>query len=108
MDLEMSTVIDKWKKLEDKKWEYKGYKLLIEHDMEDDCIKAYHVYYPIDNKEEAKVANITPYDSNARTFQLFIDCIEAGADPKGSHVRNINGTAMYTINLCKIMQLNLL
>ena len=82
---------------QDKSWNYKGYHLMIEHEYQDDCVKAFHIYYPLnEEKPQSKVAHITPYDSDARTFELYIDCIEAGADPKGSHVKSLNGRAMYT------------
>lgn len=82
---------------QDKSWNYKGYHLMIEHEHQDDCVKAIHVYYDLnEGPSSAKVAHITPYDSDARTFELYIDCIEAGADPKGSHVKSLNGKAMYT------------
>ena len=77
----------------DKHWQYKDYDLKIDHDFEGDVVKAIHLY-TYDGK--TRVASITPYDSDGRTFELFVDCIEAGADPKGPFVKSLNGRAMYT------------
>lgn len=82
---------------QDKEWDYKGYRLSIDFEHENGSIKAYHRYWPLDKKlQKSKIAYITPYDSDARTFELYIDCIEAGADPKGSHVQSKKGQAIYT------------
>lgn len=100
--------------MEDKRWQYKGYNLEIRYDYENAGVKANYSYYPMDKITETlvkgkvvvkdngglRIANITPYDtgnlSSARAFELFIDCIEAGADPKGPFVKSLNGKAMYS------------
>ena len=95
---------------QDKRWQYKGYNLEIRYDHEDDVVKAFHFYRPMDkitetlvdgkvvtkNNGGSRMANLSPYNASARAFELFIDCIEAGADPKGPYVKNLNGKAVYT------------
>lgn len=84
-------------------WFYKGYILEIHEDVEEDNIKYFHSYrkLPFDEFEElleteadqAKMttAHITPYDCTRGTFELYIDALITGADPKGSRVSNVHG-----------------
>jgi len=77
----------------DKNWKYKDYNLTIDISAENGTLKASHLYV---NDATSKIAAISPYDHDSRTFELFIDCIEAGADPKGSFVTSLKGKARYS------------
>jgi len=84
-------------------WFYKGYILEIHEDMEEDNIKYFHTYRKVDlddfkclTEQEAdpssmELAHITPYDSSRGTFELYIDALITGADPKGHKVSNVHG-----------------
>jgi hypothetical protein len=50
---------------------YKGYNCRIEHEYEEDNIKAWHIVVGPDGKEIT--ADITPYDSSTETLRLWID-----------------------------------
>jgi hypothetical protein len=50
---------------------YKGYHCRIEHDYEEDNVKAWHIVVGKDGKEIT--ADITPYDSSTETLRLWID-----------------------------------
>jgi hypothetical protein len=51
---------------------YKGYHCRIEHDHENDCIKAWH-YVTNSNDGKEIFADITTYDSSTETLRLWID-----------------------------------
>ncbi len=58
-----------WRK--NQEWQYKGHKCKITADYEDDCVKAWHdVVLP---NGEKKFADITPYDWDPSTVELWID-----------------------------------
>ena len=50
---------------------YKGYHCKIQHEYEDDNVKAWHSVVGSDGKEI--IADITPYDSSTETLRLWID-----------------------------------
>lgn len=50
---------------------YKGYHCRIEHEYEEDNVKASH--YVTDKHGKETVADITPYDSSTETLRLWID-----------------------------------
>lgn len=80
---------------QDKSWNHYNYNLMIMHDSDGDCIKALH-FYKTKDETEWKMASISPYEFDSRVLEWYIQCIEAGADPKGPYVRNINGRSMYS------------
>ena len=56
---------------DDIEWEYKGYKCLIEFDVEEDNVKAFHsVTTP---KGEKVGLYISPYDSKKETVENEVD-----------------------------------
>jgi len=87
-------------------WFYKGYILEIHEDLEEDNIKYFHFYRKVDvhdfdclteteaDLNEMTMGSITPYDSSRGTFELYIDALIDGADPKGSPVSNIHGHSL--------------
>ncbi|MFM9151737.1 MAG: hypothetical protein ACKOPU_05650 [Candidatus Planktophila sp.] len=50
---------------------YKGFNCRIEHEYEEDNIKAWH--YAVDRNGKEFFADITPYDSSPETLRLWID-----------------------------------
>lgn len=50
---------------------YKGYHCRIEHEYEEDNIKAWHIV--VDKNGKEITADITPYDSSTETLRLWID-----------------------------------
>lgn len=56
---------------QDQDFIYKNHRCIIEHDYEDDCVKAFHFCTLPDGKKVW--ADITPYDSSTVTFKLWID-----------------------------------
>jgi len=50
---------------------HKGYSCRIEHEYEEDNVKAWHIVIGKDGKEIT--ADITPYDSSPETLKLWID-----------------------------------
>jgi|694.fasta_scaffold03186_34 hypothetical protein len=50
---------------------YKGYNCRIEHEYEEDNVKAWHIVVDKDGKQIT--ADITPYDSSTETLRLWID-----------------------------------
>jgi hypothetical protein len=57
--------------LRDEFFFYKGYNFRIEHDYEEDNVKAWHIV--IDQFGKEITADITPYDSSTETLRLWID-----------------------------------
>lgn len=51
--------------------EYKGHKIFIEEERDDDCIKNYHVV--VCPNGHVRHADITPYDPSVEVVQLWID-----------------------------------
>lgn len=56
---------------QDKRFSYRGHRLEIEFDCDDDCIKAYHIAYCPDGIRRS--ADISPYDSSEQSFRLWVD-----------------------------------
>lgn len=52
-------------------WEYKGHKMVINIEKEDDNTKAKHFVFTPDGKEHQ--ANISPYDTSRKTLELWLD-----------------------------------
>lgn len=50
---------------------YKGYNCRIEHDYEEDNVKAWHIV--VDQFGKETTADITPYDSSPEVLRLWID-----------------------------------
>jgi len=50
---------------------YKGYHCRIEHDYEEDNVKAWHIV--VDQSGKETTADITPYDSSPEVVRLWID-----------------------------------
>ena len=61
----------------DIEWEYKGFKCLIEFDVEEDNVKAFH--HVTTPNGVGHMINISPYDSSKKTVEETIDrCIKDG------------------------------
>tara|TARA_Y100000004_G_scaffold189306_1_gene244697 strand:- start:1462 stop:1680 length:219 start_codon:yes stop_codon:yes gene_type:complete len=52
-------------------WEYKGYNCLIEFDVEEDNVKAFHFVYPPEG--DTLFLKISPYDTSKETVNKIID-----------------------------------
>jgi hypothetical protein len=61
----------------DEFFSYKGYSCKIEHEYEEDNVKAWHFVVGEDGFDH--FADITPYDSSPETLKLWID---AGMPPR--------------------------
>lgn len=57
--------------VQDKRFAYKGHRLEIEIECDDDCRKAFHFAYCPDGIR--RFADITPYDFSEQTFRLWVD-----------------------------------
>lgn len=58
----------------DIEWTYKGHKCLIEFDVEEDNVKAFH--YVTTPNGSRHMLDISPYDTNEKTVENIIDrCI---------------------------------
>ena len=55
----------------DIEWEYKGYKCLIEFDVEEDNVKAFHSVITPKGKDVGLI--LSPYDRNKETVEKEID-----------------------------------
>ncbi len=66
----------------DIKWQYKGYKVLIEFDVEPDNVKAFHyITTPDGLGAKTYMLKISPYDTEAATVNKIIDdFVENGLD----------------------------
>ena len=66
----------------DIEWQYKGYKVLIEFDVEPDNVKAFHyITTPDGLGAKTYMLKISPYDTDASTVNKIIDeFIEKGID----------------------------
>jgi hypothetical protein len=63
----------------DMEWQYKGYKVLIEFDVEPDNVKAFH--YITTPKGETHMLDISPYVTEPATVNKIIDdFVENGLD----------------------------
>ena len=58
---------------EEKKAIYKGYRIIITPEIEEDNIKWFHHVIAPNSKKE-KIADINPYDSTFSTVALWIEC----------------------------------